>query len=53
MPEKVAEMKALLEKLITEGRSTLGAAQQNDVEVVYYPKESAANPRKPKAKAGK
>jgi arylsulfatase A len=38
MPEKVAEMKALLEKLITDGRSTPGAPQKNDVEVVRYPR---------------
>ncbi len=44
MPEKVAEMKALLEKLITDGRSTPGALQRNDVEVVRYPRETA--PRK-------
>lgn len=41
MPEKVAEMKALLEKLITDGRSTPGAAQKNDVQVVRYPKAAA------------
>jgi arylsulfatase A-like enzyme len=46
MPEKVAEMKALLEKLITDGRSTPGAAQKNDVEVVRFPKAGA-----PKVKA--
>ena len=44
MPEKVAEMKALLEKLITDGRSTLGAQQKNDVKVVRYPR--AAAPKK-------
>ncbi|NBQ44341.1 MAG: hypothetical protein EBU23_18245, partial [Mycobacteriaceae bacterium] len=33
-PARLAEMKALLEKLITEGRSTPGAAQKNDVKVV-------------------
>ena len=44
MPEKVGEMKALLEKLITDGRSTPGALQRNDVEVVRYPRETA--PRK-------
>jgi arylsulfatase A len=44
MPEKVAEMKALLEKLITAGRSTPGAAQQNDVEVRRFP--ANANPKK-------
>jgi len=38
MPEKVVEMKALLEKLITEGRSTPGAVQANDVEVKRFPK---------------
>ena len=41
MPEKVTEMKALLEKLITEGRSTPGAAQKNDVEVKRYPTKPA------------
>ena len=49
MPEKVAEMKALLEKLITDGRSTPGAQQQNDVEVVRYP-QSEAPKRKARAK---
>ena len=39
MPEKVAEMKDLLEKLITDGRSTPGAPQKNDVEVTRYPSE--------------
>jgi arylsulfatase A-like enzyme len=48
MPDKVAEMKALLEKLIRDGRSTLGEAQKNDVEVVRFPKAGA-----PKAKANK
>ncbi len=37
MPEKVVEMKVLLEKLITDGRSTSGAVQKNDVEVRRYP----------------
>lgn len=36
-PERVAEMRALLEKLITEGRSTPGARQRNDVRVTRYP----------------
>ncbi|MEO6741971.1 MAG: arylsulfatase [Chthoniobacteraceae bacterium] len=36
-PERVEKMKALLEKLITDGRSTPGAAQRNDVEVRRYP----------------
>jgi arylsulfatase A-like enzyme len=47
MPEKVADMKALLEKLITDGRSTPGEPQKNDVEVVRFPKPTA-----PKTKAG-
>ncbi len=48
MPEKVAEMQALLEKLIVDGRSTVGVKQQNDVEVVRYPR--AAAPKKAKQK---
>jgi arylsulfatase A-like enzyme len=52
MPEKVAEMKALLEKLITDGRSTPGAMQKNDVVVKRYPAEPAEAPKK-KAKAAK
>lgn len=47
-PGRVTEMKALLEKLIADGRSTPGAPQKNDVEVVRFPKAGA-----PKAKAGK
>lgn len=47
-PERVAEMKALLEKLITDGRSTPGEPQKNDVEVIRFPKAGA-----PKAKAAK
>jgi arylsulfatase A-like enzyme len=42
--EKVAAMKALLEKLITDGRSTPGAQQTNDVKVVRYPRTEV--PRK-------
>lgn len=48
MPEKVAEMQALLEKLITDGRSTPGAKQNNDVEVVRYPR--AEPPKRAKKK---
>lgn len=51
MPEKVAEMRALLEKLITDGRSTPGATQKNDVEVKRYPVKSAEQSKK-KATAG-
>jgi arylsulfatase A len=46
MPEKVGEMKVLLEKLITDGRSTPGAAQKNDVEVKRYLGKSVATPKK-------
>ncbi len=38
-PDRVKEMKKLLEKLIVEGRSTPGPMQKNDVEVVRYPKK--------------
>ncbi len=38
MPQKVEEMQKLLEKLITDGRSTPGLSQPNDVDVVRYPK---------------
>ena len=47
MPAKVTEMQSLLEKLIVDGRSTPGAAQKNDVEVVRYPRAEA-----PKQKSG-
>lgn len=53
MPEKVAEMKALLEKLITDGRSTPGVAQKNDVDVKRYPAEGNATPKKKREKASK
>jgi arylsulfatase A-like enzyme len=46
LPEKVAEMKTLLEQLITAGRSTPGAPQRNDVEVKRYPVASAAAAKK-------
>lgn len=46
MPEKVAGMKVLLEKLISDGRSTPGAAQRNDVEVRRYPAGSNPKPGK-------
>lgn len=38
MPEKLSEMQALLETLITEGRSTPGPQQPNDTEVVRHPR---------------
>lgn len=46
-PERVEQMKALLEELIINGRSTPGAALKNDVEVHRFPAMSAA----PKYKA--
>jgi hypothetical protein len=49
MPEKVAEMQALLEKLITDGRSTPGTPQKNDVEVKRYPVRPVKAPAKKKA----
>jgi len=36
MPERVEEMRSLMEKLITDGRSTPGPKQENDVEVNRY-----------------
>ncbi|MEQ1831149.1 MAG: arylsulfatase, partial [Pirellula sp.] len=41
MPEKVIEMQALLERLISSGRSSPGAVQKNDVEVRRYPTVAA------------
>lgn len=46
-PARVAEMKALYEKLVADGRSTPGTVQKNDVVVQRYPKPAA------KAAAGK
>jgi len=43
-PERVAELQALLEQLITTGRSRPGPPQQNDVVVVRYPRPPAAQP---------
>jgi len=51
-PELVAEMRTLMERLITEGRSTPGARQENDVEVRRYPL-AEATPKKAKAKQEK
>ncbi len=48
-PALVAEMRTTLEKFIREGRSTPGARQRNDVEVVRHPEAGA--PAAPKAKA--
>lgn len=37
-PKRVAKMKAMLEKIIADGRSTPGAVQKNDVQVSRFPK---------------
>ena len=53
-PDRVAEMRALLEKLIVDGRSTPGPVQKNDVRVRRYPLAAAAEPKaKVKAKKAK
>jgi hypothetical protein len=44
-PGRVAEMKALLEKIIRDGRSTPGPRQRNDVPVRRFPPK-VANPGK-------
>jgi arylsulfatase A-like enzyme len=48
-PERVAQMKLLMEKLITDGRSSNGAKQKNDVVVTRYPKPTTALYKKNKA----
>jgi arylsulfatase A len=51
-PALVAEMRATLEKLIRDGRSSPGASQRNDVEVVRHPRpEATAAKAKGKTKA--
>lgn len=51
-PELVAEMRALMDRLVTDGRSTRGARQRNDVEVRRYPVVKAA-PKKAASKQEK
>ncbi len=46
-PQRVEEMKALLEQLITDGRSTPGVRQPNDVKVRRFP-ERATGSREPR-----
>jgi arylsulfatase A-like enzyme len=41
--DHLAEMQALLEMLITQGRSNTGPPQENDVNVKRYPKQSTQN----------
>ena len=47
-PEVVAELTALMEKLITDGRSTPGAPQKNDVEVRRFLGNTPASKTKAK-----
>ena len=47
-PEVVARLTKLLEKYVADGRSTPGATQKNDVEVLRHPRETA--PTKAKRK---
>ena len=47
-PDRVKAMQAAFEKLIRAGRSTPGAPQKNDIQVVRYPKATA--PAKAKKK---
>jgi arylsulfatase A len=46
MPQKVEEMSVLLETLIENGRSTPGAKQANDVNVVRYPRPAPSRQAK-------
>ena len=50
-PERVKEMQAQLETIISEGRSTPGEKQANDVQVIRYPKDE--NPQKVGRKANR
>jgi len=52
-PELVAEMRALMEKIITDGRSTPGAKQKNDVTVRRYPVPETAAAKKATSKKEK
>lgn len=47
-PERVTQIRTLYEKLITDGRSTPGAVQDNDVEIVRFPRETAVKRNKPR-----
>lgn len=46
MPRKVEDLQALLEKLISDGRSTPGKLQNNDVQVTRYPSASSTTQQK-------
>lgn len=45
-PQRVADMRAHFEQLITRGRSNPGPPQQNDVPVVRYPRKETRSPAK-------
>lgn len=51
-PERVAQMQALLERLIGDGRSTPGTPQKNDVDVVRHPRPTTASPTAAPPEAG-
>ena len=50
LPDRVEQMTALLEKPITDGRSTPGVAQKNDVEVRRYPQRPAVTKKNAQAR---
>jgi arylsulfatase A-like enzyme len=53
-PDRVAAMKAMLEKLIERGRSTPGPAQSNDAQIVMVkPTPSVSQEKSPKKKVRK
>lgn len=49
-PERVAQMRALYENCVSDGRSTPGAAQKNDVEVKLFPSNATEKPAQQPAK---
>jgi arylsulfatase A-like enzyme len=48
-PDRVKSMQDTMEKLITNGRSTPGAPQKNDIRVTRYPKAAAQAKAKKKS----
>jgi arylsulfatase A len=51
-PERVAQMQTLLDQLITDGRSTPGIPQKNDVDVIRHPRSPVASPTAAAPEAG-
>lgn len=45
-PERVVQMKAVLEELISNGRSTPGPKQPNDVPVIRFPRAASTNAKR-------